>query len=126
MPETFSGLPPGFEIQNSPTASAPPPGFEIVGGSSPQNIPNNGNPPPRDDSDDPWYKKAWTWANTPLTESFGIPSEREGAGGFERAGEHILSGLTSPLSLALTAATFGTGGFIESAGASALKEAGLS
>lgn len=77
-------------------------------------------------TDEPWYSKAWSWANTPLTESLGIPSEREGAGGFERAGEHILAGFTSPLSLLLTAATFGTGGFIESAGANVLKEAGMS
>lgn len=78
------------------------------------------------DSSQPWYKRAWDFANTPVTESlFGLPEERQGAGGFERAVEHIASGLTSPLSIALTAATFGTGGFIESAGASALKEAGF-
>lgn len=126
----------GFQIVGS---SAPPSGgaslsapshdangFQLIGGSSSPTFPNNGNPPPKDDSDDPWYKKAWDFAQTPLTEQFGIPSERAGAGGFERAGEHILSGLTSPLSLALAAATFGTGGFIESAGASTLREAGLS
>jgi hypothetical protein len=70
-------------------------------------------------------KKAWAWANTPLTTSlFGLPEERAGAGGFERGVEHIVAGLTSPLSVALTAATFGTGGFIESAGTTALKESG--
>jgi hypothetical protein len=52
-----------------------------------------------------------------------MPEYREGAGGFERGVEKIASGLTSPLSVALTAATFGTGGAIESAGATALKEA---
>lgn len=124
MPQTDAN---GFQIVGS---SAPPSGgaslshdengFQLVGGSA-SAIPNNGNLPP-DDSDDPWYKKAWNFANTPLTEQFGIPSEREGAGGFERGAEHILAGLTSPLSLALTAATFGTGGLIESAGASALRE----
>ena len=78
------------------------------------------------DDTQPWYKRAWDFANTPVTESlFGIPEERKGAGGFERAVEHIASGLTSPLSLALTAATFGTGGIIESAGANALKESGM-
>jgi hypothetical protein len=77
------------------------------------------------DSSQPWYKRAWDFAQTPLTESvFGLPEERQGAGGFERAVEHIASGLTSPLSVALTAATFGGGGLIESAGATALKESG--
>jgi hypothetical protein len=74
----------------------------------------------------PWYKKAWDVANTPLTTYLGIPEHREGAGGFERGVENILSGFTSPLSIGLTLATFGTGGLIESAGATALKEAGLS
>lgn len=85
---------------------------------------------PKFDYQDPnkgWIERGWNWLNTPLTESlFGMPADREGAGGFERGVEHIASGLTSPLSLVLTAATFGTGGFIESLGANTLKEAGLS
>lgn len=77
-------------------------------------------------SDEPWYEKAWTWANTPLTTSlFGMPEEREGAGGFERGIEHIAAGLTSPLSVALGLATFGTGSVLASAGETALKEATL-
>ena len=76
------------------------------------------------DSTQPWYKRAWDWANTPITTSlFGLPEDRPGAGGFERGVEHIAAGLTSPLSLALTAATFGTGGLAASAGETALKEA---
>ena len=97
--------------------------------------PNNGQPPVTEpigpaqhvyqDETQPWYKRAWDWANTPITESvFGLPEDRPGAGGFERGVEHIASGLTSPLSLALTAATFGGGGLLESAGATALKETG--
>lgn len=69
--------------------------------------------------------KAWRVANTPLTEQFGIPSYRQGAGGFERGAEKILSGLTSPISLLLTAATLpigGEGGLLESAGSNVLKE----
>jgi len=77
------------------------------------------------DPNEPWYTKAWDALNTPLTEDFGLPTSRAGAGGFERGVEHIVSGLTSPLSLALTAATFGGGGLLESAGASTLREAGL-
>ena len=81
---------------------------------------------PLSGDNDSWMKKAWNWANTPLTTSlFGMPEERAGAGGFERGLEHIAAGFTSPLSIALTLATFGTGGLIESAGATALKEAGL-
>lgn len=100
-----------------------------LGGEEPR--PDNGQPPEPtqhvyQDSSQPWYKRAWDFANTPMTESlFGLPEERQGAGGFERAAEHIASGLTSPLSVALTAATFGGGGLIEGAGVSALKESGL-
>lgn len=93
--------------------------------------PDNGQPSssaPKFDYQDPnksWYERGWSWLNTPLTESlFGLPEDRPGAGGAERGLEHIVSGLTSPLSVALTAATFGTGGVIESAGMSALRESG--
>jgi hypothetical protein len=73
-----------------------------------------------------WYSRAFDWANTPLTTSlFGLPEEREGASGLERGVEHIAAGLTSPLSVALGLATFGTGGFLTSAGETALKEATL-
>ena len=94
-----------------------------------QNRPVNGPPAEAShiyqDESQPWYKRAWDYANTPLTESlFGLPEYREGAGGFERGIEKIASGFTSPLSVALTAATFGTGGLIESAGANALKATG--
>jgi len=92
--------------------------------------PDNGNPAPAapplvQQPDEPFYKKAFDFLNTPITEDFGLPTSRAGAGGFERGVEHIVSGLTSPLSLALTAATFGGGGLLESAGASTLREAGL-
>ena len=104
--------------------------FAAFGGRS-VSSPNNGQTAPASpiqhlyqDSSQPWYKRAWDWANTPLTESlFGWPEDRPGAGGFERGLEHIASGLTSPLSVALGLATFGTGGFIEGAGTTALKEA---
>lgn len=77
------------------------------------------------DSSQPFYKRAFSWLNTPLTESlFGLPETRPGAGGFERGIERVASGLTSPLSVGLTAATLGGGGLIESAGTTALKESG--
>jgi hypothetical protein len=120
--------------KSSPVAPTSTPGAadlsSIWGGGSAR--PDNGQPaqPIQHVYQDPnqsWYKRAWDFAQTPITESlFGMPEEREGAGGLERGIEHIASGFTSPLSLALTAATFGTGSLIESAGATALKEAGLS
>jgi hypothetical protein len=83
---------------------------------------------PKFDYQDPsksWYSRAWSWLNTPLSESlFGLPEDRPGAGGFERGLEHVVSGLTSPLSIALGLATFGTGSIIDSAGLTALKESG--
>ena len=157
MPDSNENLPSGFVLQgttpepSSPVEPSLPSGFVLENSSSPtppttqpspenlpsgfvlQGNPDNGQTPATptqhlyQDSSQPLYKRAWDWANTPLTESlFGLPEERAGAGGFERGVEHIVSGLTSPLSVALTAATFGTGGLIESAGASALREAGLS
>ena len=129
-----SGLPPGFVIQNPGPSQQPisspqppsslPPGFGV------QNSPNNGQPaePAKhlyQDDTQPWYKRAGDWLDTPITESiFGLPETRPGAGGFERGVEHIASGLTSPLSIGLTAATFGTGGLLESAGMTALKQSG--
>ena len=87
------------------------------------------------DSSQPFYKRAWDFANTPMLdfthlmskegaigEAFGRTSDQ---GGFERGVENVVSGFTAPLSLALTAATFGTGGLIEGAGVSALRESGL-
>jgi hypothetical protein len=80
---------------------------------------------------DTWYGKAWELANTPVIEPlldkvFGWENgHRPGAGGFERAIESTAVGLTSPVSLALTAATLpfgGEGGLIESAGANVLKD----
>jgi hypothetical protein len=51
-----------------------------------------------------WYGKSWDWLNKPLLEL-----HREGAGGFESGAEDVLSGLTSPLSIALTVGTLGSG-----------------
>ena len=118
-PSSDSPSPVTAEASSNPFASA-------FGESSPV----NGQPPAEaqhiyQDSSQPWYKRAWDYANTPLTESlFGMPETREGAGGFERGVEKVASGFTSPLSVALTLATFGAGGAIESAGANALKATG--
>jgi len=124
-----SSDPQAQSVASTPTPSGDP--FASFGGRSiSTTTPVNGQPEaPQEhlyqDKSQPWYKRAWDWANTPLTESVGgLADSREGAGGFERAGEKILSGFTSPLSIALTAATFGTGGILESAGANLLKQTG--
>ena len=99
--------------------------------------PNNGQPvpaPAAQDENQPWSKKAFDWTNTPTVDfvhlmgpegavgkAFGRTEEPKG---IERGVENIVSGFTAPLSIALTLGTFGTGGLLESAGATALKEAG--
>ena len=109
---TPSSLPSGFVMQYSPDTGQP-----SVEPSAPKHI--------YQDESQAWYSRAWDWANTPLLDSsvFGLPEDL-GMGGFGRGVEHVVSGLTSPLSIALGAATFGTGGFIAGAGETALKESG--
>src|SRR5258708_21254853 len=76
-------------------------------------------PDPENQIDEPWYSKTWDWLNKPLYDAhqWGV---RTGAGGIERGlesgAEDLISGFSSPLSLALTAVTFG---------GSALAKAGL-
>ena len=93
-------------------------GFKVLGGSSaPATSPDNGQPDPNEGI----WAKSWRAINTPLTESLlgWKPTDTPGA---LRGAETIGAGLTSPLSIALTLATFGTAGFLESAGASVLKD----
>jgi hypothetical protein len=125
---------PSVSPEKTPAASSSAPGgadlSSIWGGgeSRPKNGPEESPTPAKhlyQDASQPLYKQVGDWLNTPLTESlFGLPEERAGAGGIERGLEHIASGLTSPLSVGLTLATFGTGGLIDSAGMTALKESG--
>src|SRR6267378_29848 len=61
-----------------------------------------------------WYGKSWDWLNKPL-----LDLHREGAGGFEAGAEDVLSGLTSPLSLGLTAVTLGSGTALRALGLTA-------
>ena len=136
-PQASSGSNPEPAIPSAPPSSDPFAAYAV-------SRPNNGQPevaeaPPQHLYQDPnqsWWKRGLDFANTPIVDfthlmskegaigqAFGRTSEQ---GGFERGAENLVSGFTAPLSLALTAATFGTGGLIESAGATALKEAGLS
>ena len=84
---------------------------DILGGSpTPQNQPDN--------SDESWLGKTWDWANKPL-----VDLKRDGATGVEAGVEDVASGFTSPLSIALTAATFGAGPLLESLGLNLAKMA---
>ena len=77
---------------------------------------------PPEDPNDNWLQKGWHFLDTPITQSLlGWGQYREGAGGFERGVEKILSGLTSPLSL-ITMAAFAPVGIGESVAGSVLKE----
>src|SRR5581483_11136429 len=86
-------------------------------------------PPPKEaeDTNAPWYKKAWDWANTPLVDEQSVERwlGREGnASGFEKGVYDLASGLTSPLSIALMIGTWGSGALFESGGAAMLSKAG--
>lgn len=70
--------------------------------------------------DEPWYTKAWNWLWKPL---FNVNEKREG--GFTGAAEDIVSGFTSPASIALTVGTLG-GSALEELGAEFFGNLGLS
>lgn len=78
-----------------------------------------------EDSSAPWYKKVWDFANKPLLDIDDALGRTGKAGGFEKGVNDLVSGLTSPLSIALTVGTLGAGGLAESAGASVLKTVGI-
>lgn len=69
--------------------------------------------------EEPWYSRTWDYLNKPL-----FDLHREGAGPIESGVEDVITGLTSPLSLALTVGTFG-GGAIEGIGVGALTRLGV-
>jgi ribosomal protein S18 acetylase RimI-like enzyme len=83
-------------------------------------------PPP--DPNESWLKKGWDAINNPLIDEKSIErwTGREGqAGGLEKGFYDLVSGLSSPLSLALAIGTFGSGTLFESGGMAALKAAGM-
>jgi hypothetical protein len=67
---------------------------------------------PENNEDEPWYSKTWDWMNKPLWDLHQYGT-RTGAGSFERGiesgAEDLISGLSSPLSIALTIGTLGEG-----------------
>jgi len=89
----FSIVHDSSSVDSSPAVNED--GFPIVKQSKPTQKPVN--------SDAPWYSKAWDWANEPT-----VNLKREGATGVEAGVEDVASSLTSPLSIALAFATFGT------------------
>lgn len=124
----------------NPTGGADPFAQYVTGGAAekPQSTPEpqntdpfakyqvgGGAPASGSDPDAPFYKKAWEWANKPLVDVDDALGRTGQAGGVENGANDLVSGLTSPLSIALTVGTLGAGGLIESGAASVLREAGL-
>jgi hypothetical protein len=83
---------------------------------------------PEDMDHEPWYHRAWEWANSPFYD-FHKWGTRTGAGTFERGLETGLEDLGNnifnPMQVALAAATFG-GSAVEAAGIGALRSIGVS
>lgn len=79
---------------------------------SPEERTQSARPDPENNEDEPWYSKTWDWMNKPLWDLHQYGT-RTGAGVFERGAESgaedLISGLTSPLSLAIIVGTFGEG-----------------
>jgi RimJ/RimL family protein N-acetyltransferase len=80
------------------------------------------------DANAPWYKKAWNAVNEPLfdetTAKNWFGADVHSWGGLGQGFFSLLSGLTSPLQLALTIGTFGSGALLDAGGVAALKAAG--
>jgi|GEM_PF-2626645 len=110
-------------VTSRPTMTVPASAVGDLWGSP--SLPESGQAQPATTVDEPWYKRAWSWANKPLFDIDDALGRTGKASGVEQGVNDLLSGLTSPLSLALTIGTLGTGGLIESGAASALREAGL-
>lgn len=113
------------ESEPTPTAPAVDPlGFTVVGGSSsaPKAAPTTDS---GEDPNAPWYKKVWGVLNKPLVDIDSVLGRTDKAGGFEKGVNDLVSGLTSPLSLAIAVGTLGSGSLIEAGGATALRGAGM-
>lgn len=136
---------------STPTPTTDPMGFPVVGGGAPAapktdpmgfaivGSPENGQsaPPEQDTSIGDRFKAAWNdpskgvlghiWGvlNTPTVDVDSALGRTAQAGGVEKGANDLVSGLTSPLSIALTLGTFGLGGLVESGGMSALRAVGL-
>jgi len=88
-------------------------------------VQSNGEPA---NQDDPWYKKAWNAVNEPLFDQTTAKNwfgwDVHSWGGLGEGFFDLMSGLTSPLQLALTIGTFGSSSLLDAGGVAALKAAG--
>jgi hypothetical protein len=88
-------------------------------------VQSNGEPA---NQDDPWYKKAWNAVNEPLFDASTAKNwfgwDVHSWGGLGQGFFDLMSGLTSPLQLALTIGTFGSSSLLDAGGVAALKAAG--
>lgn len=103
-------------------------GFEIVGGGSDPFAQYGGHAiggRAQEDPNAPVWKKVWSWLNKPLIDVESTLGRTQSGGPIEKGVTDLISGLSSPLSLALTIGSFGAGGLAESAGASVLRSAGM-
>lgn len=95
-------------------------GFAIVGGN-----PTSAPVQKTDNDNQSLLGKVWSWASKPLVDIDDALGRTGQASGLERGASDLVSGLTSPLSIALTVGTLGTGGLVESGAMSVLREAGI-
>jgi hypothetical protein len=98
----------------SSTQTAQPETIKAPKGNSFDNLFGGSAKAPQSDENESPLSQAWSWANKPL-----LDLHREGAGGFEAGAEDVLSGLTSPLSIALTVGTLGSGTALRATGLTA-------
>lgn len=99
---------------SSPTAA--PAGTDLWSQAASELSPENGQSKPAEKPEESkgFIGKAWDWANTPL-----INFNKDNTGGFTGGAEDVASGLTSPLSIGLTAATLGGGAVLRGLGIAA-------
>lgn len=137
---------------NTPAPTTDPMGFQVVGSGAPKSdsepaapktdslgfqivSPENGQE--QDTTIGQRFKQAWTdpskgvlghiWntLNTPVVDIDSALGRTGQAGGIEKGANDLASGLTSPLSIALTIGTLGLGGLVEAGGASVLRTVGM-
>ena len=129
-PGASEGDPLAYFRSTPPTPEGPPVGIR------PSVVPPSAKP---GDGSGNWLSKSWDWLNSPIfdadslkkwtgwdprgiTENVSNPVLR----GLLTGGGELLSGLSSPLSLAFIIGSMGVGGLVESAGSTVLSRAGLS
>jgi hypothetical protein len=107
-------LPPITPFEETKTASSSPePGLPpIQSFDDSKTLPLPKHPTP--DPSIPWYERTWDYLNTPL-----VNLNPENRGGFIGGTEDVISGLSSPLSIGLTAATLGGGALLRGLGLAA-------